>query len=187
MPTITVTDGHMILMQSTDIVAIHLLIVAQGVRTGRAFTVPASKTIRQYSNDQVPIEGTLGLVGSVVRGTLRPYETATAGYRTADYALTPIRKLVSHPVTTPPDTTPLLRYVEQSRRAQPERERLEALHLGYGVPCDILCLRSRRVSSWLSSGMPRLSQLLRESLLTQYAHIHCLLRCPKRSGSASRG
>lgn len=183
MPTITVTDGHIMLMQSTDVVAIHLLIVAQGVLTGRAFTVPVDKTIRQYGDDQTPLEGTLGLVGSVLRGKLLPYETATAGYRTADYTLTPIRGLVSHPVTVPPPSTTLLRYVEQSGREYRACDPLERLSLGYGVPCDILCLRPRRVSSWLTSQMPRLSQLLSESLLTQYAHIHCLLRRAKRSGS----
>lgn len=183
MPTNTVTDGHMMLMQTTDVVAMHLLIVAQGLPTGKAFTVPVSKTIRQYGDDQIPLEGTLGLVGSIMWGKLLPYETATVGYRTPDYTLTPIRRLVSHSATGPPPTTTLLRYVEQSGRAYRACDPLERLSLGYGVPCDILCLRPRRVSSWLTSGMPRLSQLLSESLLARYAHIHCLLRRAKRSGS----
>lgn len=183
MPTITVTDGHIMLMQSTDVVAMHLLIVAQGVLTGKAFTVPVGKTIRQYGDDQIPLEGTLGLVGSVMWGKLLPYETATVGYRAPDYTLTPIRRLVSHSATAPPPYITLLRYVEQSGRESRACDPLQALSLGHGVPCDVLCLRPRRVSSWLTSRMPRLSQLLSESLLTRYAHIHCLLRRAKRSGS----
>lgn len=175
MPTITVTSADMALMQCTDVVAKHLLILAYGRPTNRAFTVPPGKTIRQYGNDQALIKGALGPVGLLMQGKLHPRDTAPAGHRTQDYTLAPVRGYMSRSGAVDHPYAALLRFVEQAGREAGTHKPLDVVSLGRGVPCDILCLRPRSVSSWFSSRYPRLSQVVAEGLLTQYTHLHCLL------------
>lgn len=182
MPTITVTSADIALMQCTDVMAAHLLIVAHGRPTNRAFTVPPGKTIKQYADDQALLNGMLGPVGRVLQGKLRPCTTAPAGHRIPDYTLSPVRGYTSPGLASHPYAA-LLRYVEQAGREAGAQTPRDGLSLGPGVPCDILCLRPRRVSSWLTSRFPRLSQLVAEGLLTRYAHLHCLLSPVERTGS----
>jgi hypothetical protein len=176
MSTITVTTPHVTLMRCTDVVATHLLIVARGLATSRAFIVPAGKTIRQYDYSKAPLADTLGLVSLVIGGKLPAAETAAAGQRTLDYMLSPI---VSHGsrYTATHSHVALLRYVERSGRGLGAHAPEEMAGLGQGVTCDLLCLRPRPISSWFTGRQTRLSQLVSEHLLTQYAQIHCLV-CP---------
>jgi hypothetical protein len=175
MPTITVTSADMALIKCTEAVATHLLILAHGRPTNRAFTVPQGKTVRQYAGDQVLQKNALGPVGLVMRGSLSPSVMASAGHRLPDYTLTPVRGYASRPGAADHLYAALLRYVEQAGRQTITQTPQDGLRLGPGVPCDILCLRPRRVSSWITSRYPRLSQLVVEGLLKQYAHFHCLL------------
>ncbi len=108
---------------------------------------------------------------------------ASAGHRLPDYTLTPVRGYAGRPGTADPLYAALLRYVEQAGRKSDKQMSLNGVNLGPGVPCDILCLRPRRVSSWFTGGYPRLSQLLGEGLLTQYTHLHCLLGPTVRRGA----
>jgi hypothetical protein len=174
MPTITVTSADMALMQSTDVAATHLLVVAQGRPTNRSFTVPPGKTVRQYAGEPSLLRNALGPVALIMQGKMRPSVMASAGHRIPDYTLTPIRGYAGRPGTADPLYAALLRYVEQAGRIT-ALQAVNGSGLGPGVPCDILCLRPRRVSSWFQSGYPRLSQLTAEGLLAQYAHLHCLL------------
>ncbi|WP_089935772.1 putative adhesin [Candidatus Entotheonella palauensis] len=183
MPTITVTSADMALMQCTDAVAKHLLIMAHGRPTNRAFTVPPGKTIRQYT-PQALLKSALGSVESVMRGRLSPNVVAPAGHRLPDYTLIPVRGYASHSGATDHLYAALLRYVEQAGRQAGTPAPRDGLNLGPGVPCDILCLRPRRVSSWVTSRYPRLSQLAAEGLLAQYTHLHCLLSPAVRPASA---
>jgi hypothetical protein len=177
MATITVTAPHVTLMQRTDVIATHLLIVAQGLPTGRAFIVPASKTIRQYDDGTAPLADTLGLVGMVIGGKLPPAKTAPAGQRALDYMLSPLGSRDRRHTATHLLYATLLRYVERSGREFAARASGDMAGLGQGVACDLLCLRPRPISDWLTGRHARLSQLVSERLLTQYAHIHCLV-CP---------
>jgi hypothetical protein len=183
MPTITVTSAEMALMKCTDAVASHLLIVAQGRPTNRAFTVPQGRTVRQYASSHVLLQNAIGPVGLVMQGKLRPISMASAGHRLPDYTLTSVRGYAGRPGTADPLYAALLRYVEQAGRKSDMQRPLNGVNLGPGVPCDILCLRPRRVSSWFTGGYPRLSQLLGEGLLTQYTHLHCLLGPAVRRGA----
>ena len=175
MPTITVTSSDMALMKYTDAAASHLLIVAQGRPTNRLFTVPPGKTVRQYASDHAILRNAIGPVGQLMRGQLRPQAAAGAGQRLPDYTLAPIRGYAGRPGVADPLYAALLHYVEQAGRPSALQTPLNGSSLGPGVPCDILCLRPRRVSSWFTGGYPRLSQLMGEGLLAQYAHLHCLL------------
>jgi hypothetical protein len=177
MATITVTAPHVTLMQRTDVVATHLLIVARGLPTGRAFIVPASKTIRQYDDSKAPLADPLGLVGMVIRGKLSPVETTPAGQRTLDYMLSPLGNRDNRHTATHLLYATLLRYVERSGREPGACASGDMAGLGQGVTCDLLCLRPRPISDWFTSRHTRLSQLVSERLLTQYAQIHCLV-CP---------
>lgn len=178
MSTITVTAPHVTLMQRTDVVATHLLIVARGLSTGRAFIVPAGKTIRQYHDNKAPLVDMLGLIGMVIGGKLPATETSSAGQRTFDYMLSPISSHGSHHSATHLLAATLLRYVERSGREPETHTSEDVAGLGQGVICDLLCLRSRPVSSWFTSRQTRLSQLVSERLLIQYAQIHCLVYKP---------
>jgi hypothetical protein len=186
MPTITVTATNLMLMQSTDVVATHLLIVAQGLPTGRNFLVPAGRTLRQYGDDHVLLADTLGLVGLIMRGTLSPAKTSSAGQSLPDYSLAPVRGFLHDPDAARLTLTALLQYIEQSGQRPGASTPGEVGRLGQGVSCDLLCLRPLPVSHWLSSSRPRLSKLLTERLLTQYRHIHCLVRRVPRSSAPPR-
>jgi hypothetical protein len=186
MPTITVTSADIALMKCTDVVATHLLIVAHGRPTNRAFTVPQGKTVRQYAGDQALRKNALGPVRLVMQGQLPPSALAPAGHRTPDYTLTPVRGYASRPGVADNLYAALLRYVEQAGHQRGTQAPRDGLRLGPGVPCDILCLRPRRVSSWVTSRYPRLSQLVAEGLLYQYTHVHCLLSPAGRPGSSSK-
>jgi hypothetical protein len=175
MATITVTAPHVTLMQRTDVVATHVLIVARGLPTGRAFIVPASKTIRQYDEGKAPLADTLGLVGMVIGGKVPPVETAPAGQRTLDYMLSPLGNRDRRPTASHLLYASLLHYVERSGREPGARALGDLAGLGQGVPCDLLCLRPRPISDWFTSRHTRLSQLVSERLLTQYVQIHCLV------------
>jgi hypothetical protein len=175
MATITVTAPQVTLMQRTDVVATHVLIVARGLPTGRAFIVPASKTIRQYDDSKAPLANMLGLVGMVMRGHVPPVETAPAGQRTLDYMLSPIGNRERHHSAAHLLYATLLRYVERSGREPGTRASGDMAGLGQGITCDLLCLRPRPISDWFTSRHTRLSQLVSERLLTQYAQIHCLV------------
>ena len=186
MPTITVTSAEMALMQCTEAVATHLLILANGRPNNRAFTVPQGKIIRHYADNSASRHNALGPVGLVIQGKLSPSTMAPAGHRCPDYTLTPIRGYTSQPGAADYLHAALLRYVEQAGRKPGTQTPPDGLRLGPGVPCDILCVRPRRVSSWITSRYPRLSQLVAEGLLTQYTHFHCLLSPAVRPGSASK-
>lgn len=180
MSTLTVTTPQVTLMQRTDVVATHLLIIAQGLPTGRAFTVPAGKLLRQYDKSKAPLAGPLGLVGMVLRGKLPPSETALAGQRTPDYTLAPMSSDGSHRTARHSPHVDLLRYVERSGREPRTSTSGKEGSLGPGVVCDLLCLRPRPISSWFTGRQTRLSQLVSERLLRQYAQIHCLVSPAKR-------
>jgi hypothetical protein len=186
MPTITVTATNLTLMQRTDVVATHLLIVAQGLPTGRNFLVPAGRTLRQYGDDHVLLADTLGLVGLIMRGTLSPAKTATAGQSLPDYSLAPVRGFLSYPEEARHTSMALLQYVEQSGQRPVTHTPGEVGRLGQGVSCDLLCLRPLPVSNWLSSSRPRLSKFLTERLLAQYTHIHYLVRRVPWSNASPR-
>jgi hypothetical protein len=180
MATLTVTTPQMTLMQRTDVVATHLLIIAQGLPTGRAFMVPAGKTLRQYDQCKTPLAGPIGFVGMVMRGKLPPSRTAFAGQRTPDYTLAPISGEGNHRTAGYSSYVDLLHYVERSGREPKTSTSENGMSLGPGVVCDLLYLRSRPVSSWFSGRQTRLSQLVSEHLLRQYAQIHCLVSPIKR-------
>jgi len=180
MSTLTVTTPQMTLMQRTDVVATHLLIIAQGLATGRAFMVPVGKVLRQYDQNTAPLAGLLGLVGMVIRGKLPPSETALAGQRTPDYTLAPISSEGSRRTAGHLPHVDLLRYVERSGREPRTSTSENGVSLGPEVVCDLLCLRPRPISSWFTGRQTRLSQLVSERLLRQYAQIHCLVSPAKR-------
>ena len=175
MPTITITSSDMALMKCTEAQASHLLIIAQGRPTNRAFTVPRGKIVRQYASDHAILRNAVGPVGMLMRGQLRPRASGAAGDRLPDYTLAPIRGYAGRPGVADPLYATLLHYVEQAGRSNALQASPNGAPLGPGMPCDILCLRPRRVSSWFSGGYPRLSQLMGEGLLAQYAYLHCLL------------
>jgi hypothetical protein len=180
MATLTVTAPQLTLMQRTDVVATHLLIIAQGMPTGRVFMVPAGKTLRQYDESKAPLAGSLGLVGLVIRGKLPPSQTALAGQRTPDYTLAPLNSAGSHHAAGSSPHVDLLHYVERSGREPRTSTSENGVSLGPGVVCDLLYLRSRPMSSWFTGRQTRLSQLVSERLLRQYAQIHCLVSPIKR-------
>lgn len=187
MPTITVTSADIALIQCTDVVATHLLILAHGRPSNRAFTVPQGKTIWQYAGGKTLHQNALGPVGLVLQGRLSPSAMVPGGQRLPDYTLIPVRGYASQPGAADHLYAALLRYVEQAGRKTATQAPRGGLRLGPGVPCDVLCLRPRRVSSWVTSRYPRLSQLVADGLLTQYAHLHCLLALPvARSGPARK-
>ncbi len=116
MPTITVTSADMALIKCTEAAAIHLLIVAHGRPTNRAFTVPQGKTVRQYANAQAPRQNALGPVGQIMRGKLPPSAMGPAGHRLPDYTLIPVRGYAGRPGTADRLYAALLRYVEPAGR-----------------------------------------------------------------------
>ena len=166
MPTITVTSADMALMQCTEVVATHLLILAHGRPNNRAFTVPQGKIIRHYASDQALLKSALGPVGLVIQGKLSPSTMAPAGHRLPDYTLAPIRGYASQPGAADHLHAALLRYVEQAGRKPSTQARQDGLRLGPGVPCDILCVRPRRGLNWVMNRYPRLSQLIAEGHCT---------------------
>ncbi len=193
MPTITVTSAEMALMKCTEAVAAHLLVVAHGRPTNRAFTVPRDRTVRQYANAQTLRQNALGPVGLIMQGKLPPSAMAPAGQRLPDYTLIPVNGYTGRPGAADHFYSALLRYVEQAaRQAGPHASPTQISPLlEPGVPCDILCLRPRRVSSWFTGGYPRLSQLMAQGFAARYPHLHCLLlpavRPSSRRKKSSRG
>ncbi len=186
MPTITVTSADMALIKCTEAVATHLLVLAHGRPNNRAFTVPQGKTVRQYASAQALRQNALGPVGLIMQGKLPPSAMGPAGHRLPDYTLIPVRSYAARPGAADHLYAALLRFVERAGRKTGPHALPDGVLLEPGVPCDILCLRPRRVSSWFTGGYPRLSQLMAEGFAARYAHLHCLILPPVRPSSTRK-
>ena len=182
MPTTTLTTAQLTLIKRTDVTSAHLLIVARGRQYGRRFTVPEGRTVRHYIDDNHNLDVTVGTFGLALRGRLQPRETHTVGYRIMDYTLIPAEDDASRAASARHPDAQWHRHVDQSGKTPGAHSPLDVASLGEGVPCDIVRLRRQPIGHRLQRKLPRLSQLLKDELLTQYTYIHCLFSRASQDG-----
>ncbi len=182
MLTTTVTAGQMTLIKRTDVASTHLILFARGKQSGRGFTIPHGKNVHHYIEENCQLEVNIGTFSLAIRGKLHPTDIYAAQQHATDYTLTQAAGHSRRNTRRDPYAS-LQQYVEQSDKAPGALAPLHASGLGQGVPCDIMHLRPRAVSSWSVTSLPRFSQLINDALLTQYAHIHCLFGRAPRLGA----
>lgn len=174
MSTMTLTTAQLTLIKRTDVTSNHLLIVARGRQLGRRFSVPEGRAVGDYRDGTPNLDVNVGTVSLVLRGRLQSQKMHTAGARIIDYMLTPAEADPSRVATARHPDSQWHRHVEQSGKSAGAKCPLEVASLGAGVSCDIVRLRHQPIALRLNRKLPRLSQLLKDGLLTQYTFIHCL-------------
>ena len=187
MSTMTLTTAQLTLIKRTDVTSTHLLIVARGRQFGRRFSVPESRAVCDYREDTPNLAVTIGTISLVVRGRLQSQKMHTAGSRILDYMLTPAEDGPSRVAPTRHPDSQWHRHVEQSGKSSGSACPLDAARLGAGVSCDIVRLRHQPIGLRLNRKPPRLSQLLKDGLLTQYTFIHCLFSRASQDGPTVSG
>lgn len=174
MPTTTLTTAELTLVKRTDVISTHLIIVGRGRQVRRPFTVPTGRIIRHYIEDNHTIDVNSGTLGLALRGRFQPRETHTVGCRIVDYTLVPTEEELARGAGTRNSDAQWHRHVDQSGRVPGAQFPFDVASLGEGVPCDIARLRLQSMARRLERKPPRLSQVLKNEILTQYAYIHCL-------------